>query len=144
MSYFLLPNIIDPIVSENLEIKISNNNTIIISKSLAKYLNSMKTQIDNYINDWDLYKKYTNTYEYIHSQMPNGKTCVSKYKPLSRSYYKMIEIIDIFKLLEKQKDTIQSFHIAEGPGGFIEALVTKRNNKNDKYTGMGSKQCFIS
>ena len=130
MSYFLLPNIIDPIVSENLDLKISNNNTIIISKSLAKYLNSMKTQIDNYTTDWDLYKKYTNTYEYIHTCIPFAKLPVCKLKPLSRSFYKLIEILNLFNI-EFPKRPMTSFHLAEGPGGFIEAFINYRE-LNDK------------
>ena len=31
---------------------------------------------------------------------------------------------------------INSFHLAEGPGGFIEALANIRKNKNDNYIGM--------
>ena len=29
-------------------------------------------------------------------------------------------------------NTVRSLHLAEGPGGFIEALVNKRKNKLDK------------
>lgn len=134
MIYFLLPNVNNDIINK---IKIIKNDDIsCISYSLSNYLNDIKRKIDNYENDWDGFKKYTNPFEYINTVITKKNICISKLKPLSRSYYKMIEIIDIFKLLEKQKDTIQSFHIAEGPGGFIEALVTKRDNKNDKYTGI--------
>jgi len=28
------------------------------------------------------------------------------------------------------------FHLAEGPGGFIEAIANIRKNPNDKYIGM--------
>ena len=101
MSYFLLPNIINPLLINYLEVKTQTNN-IIISKSLAKYLNSMKGQIDNYINEWDLYKKYTNTYEYIHTAIPFSKLSVCKLKPLSRSFFKMIEIIDTFNFLNEK------------------------------------------
>ena len=31
---------------------------------------------------------------------------------------------------------MSSFHLCEGPGGFIEALVNLRNNKDDTYHGM--------
>ena len=31
---------------------------------------------------------------------------------------------------------MKSFHLAEGPGGFIEATTYLRNNTNDKYYGM--------
>ena len=48
----------------------------------------------------------------------------------------MIELVDMFDLLENVSENMKSFHIAEGPGGFIEALVMKRNNINDRYVGM--------
>ena len=55
-------------------------------------------------------------------------------KPLSRSYFKMIEmmhVLQFFELLPKQTPKIRSAHVAEGPGGFIQALVElcSRNNK---------------
>jgi hypothetical protein len=31
---------------------------------------------------------------------------------------------------------IHSFHLAEGPGGFIEALANTRNNAHDVYVGI--------
>jgi 23S rRNA U2552 (ribose-2'-O)-methylase RlmE/FtsJ len=34
------------------------------------------------------------------------------------------------------QSTFKSFHLAEGPGGFIEAVAHTRKNKNDKYYGM--------
>ena len=33
-------------------------------------------------------------------------------------------------------DGIQSFHLAEGPGGFIEAMIYMRNNRSDLHYGM--------
>lgn len=135
MIYFLLPNVYYKIY-ENLDCITSINEiTPIISHSLSNYLYSMKFKIDTYENEWDNYKKYTNPYEYINT-IPPGKTkCISKYKPLSRSYYKMIEIIYSFDLIKHEKP-IETFHLAEGPGGFIEAVVNIRNNMNDKYTGI--------
>lgn len=51
----------------------------------------------------------------------------------------MIEIMNFFHIIESlqlKSSNLQSFHLAEGPGGFIEALVNLRNNKQDTYTGM--------
>jgi 23S rRNA U2552 (ribose-2'-O)-methylase RlmE/FtsJ len=127
--------------------------TEIVSFSLSRYLFEIKNKITPRDKDWDVYKKYTNTYEYIHSLVPYKKKSVSKYKPLSRSYFKMIEIINTFNLVpnssimqnkyfnvkpptEKQTPPIKTFHLAEGPGGFIEAVVNMRNNPNDMYFGM--------
>ena len=55
--------------------------------------------------------------------------------PLSRSFYKMIEIIHTFDIGKTEKP-MNFFHLAEGPGGFIEAFVKERNNSFDKYVGM--------
>lgn len=106
-----------------------------LSSTLAHYLYDIKEQIQDHISEWDLYKKYTNTYEYIHSSVPAKKKSVAKYKPLSRSYFKMIELIELLHL-DLADRVIRSFHLAEGPGGFIEALAHIRNCKEDRYYGM--------
>lgn len=110
---------------------------IAINKTLHKYLNIIKTQIDLCQFDWDKYKKYTNPFEYIDSIIPNTKQSISNLKPLSRSFYKMIEICKMMHLLEDLPPVMcKTFHLAEGPGGFIEALVKMRNDPQDTYYGM--------
>ena len=47
----------------------------------------------------------------------------------------MIEIINTFDI-GTQKQGLDFFHLAEGPGGFIEAFVKTRKNKDDNYVGM--------
>jgi len=47
----------------------------------------------------------------------------------------MIEIVNTFHLKYDSKP-IRTFHLAEGPGGFIEAIVRLRNNSADTYIGM--------
>lgn len=139
MSYFLLP-----CVSQNSNlnkyIKITEsskeNISPAINKTLANYLSNIKTEIDNRQDDWDRFKKYTNPYEYIHTQISNTKMSVCKTKPLSRSYFKMIEICGLFDLIEALPATCNSFHLAEGPGGFIEALAHLRKNRADNYIGI--------
>ena len=42
-------------------------------KNSQVYLSNLKKEIEKYPNSWDIYKKYTNTYEYIHSQIPSKK-----------------------------------------------------------------------
>ena len=138
MSYFLLPQINKIINTEEIEVKINERyiNEKVISKTLGNYLEVMKKQIDNYGQNWDIYKKYTNVYEYIHTIIPLSKQSISKLKPLSRSFYKLLEIYNLLHLLEDGKSAIESFHFAEGPGGFIEAIEYLRENDNDKYYGM--------
>jgi 23S rRNA U2552 (ribose-2'-O)-methylase RlmE/FtsJ len=110
----------------------------VISNSLSYYLCDIKKKINSRDQEWDSVKRYTNPYEYIHTVIPGKKKSIAKKKPLSRSYFKMIELIYFFKILDKvnNDDTITTFHLAEGPGGFIEAILDARNNKNDKYYGM--------
>jgi len=99
-----------------------------ISNSLSYYLSDIKMKINDCEKEWDIFKKHTNPYEYIHTMIPNKKKYISKCKPLSRSYFKMIEIVHTFRLNDIF-DNIKSFHLAEGPGGFIEALVQQRQNR---------------
>lgn len=137
MCYYLLPHISKKLIPSDVELKLSEDYQNNISKTSFVYLSKLKKEIEKHMHKWDNYKKFTNTYEYIHTQVPGCKFSVSKYKPLSRSYFKLIEIINIFGLLDNIKYTkIQSFHLCEGPGGFIEAMVSMRNNPEDKYYGM--------
>ena len=150
MLYILLPTVNNSIIS-NLECVTTDANPLpTISNSLSFYLYEIKNKIDEYGGDWDEFRKYTNPYEYINSIVPNKSKCVSKYKPLSRSYFKMLEIMTSFDLYIANNGSvfesrnaklrnavpISSFHLAEGPGGFIEALVNTRRNPSDKYIGM--------
>ena len=49
----------------------------------------------------------------------------------------MIEIYNLFKFGDLyKKKSINTFHLAEGPGGFIEAFVFLRKNILDTYRGM--------
>lgn len=137
MSYALLPKI--NIDNDDFKFLInydtSNVNTNNISKSLKFNLNNLKLQINNYNKLWDKYKKCTNPYEYIHTPIPGKNFSICKYIPISRAFYKMIEIINNFNFLN-DNNNIKSFHLAEGPGGFIEAFSYYRNNPNDLYYGI--------
>lgn len=135
MSYFLLPQ--NNNIVNDINITHNKQNNLSISVTLNNYLNNVKKQIDENNDNWDFIKKYTNPYEFIHTIIPGNKTSVSKLKPLSRSFYKMIEISNILNIFDNYKHTnINTFHLAEGPGGFIEATTYMRNNENDTYQGM--------
>lgn len=140
MSYYFFPYIItnydihELLCYEDREI---TDIDCVINVSLNTYINQAKTMIDNRQTEWTIYKKYTNQYEYIHTPVPNTKYSVCKLNPLSRSFYKMIEICRTLKLLDYYPtNNFVSFHFAEGPGGFIEAIKYLRDNLNDKYYGM--------
>lgn len=138
MIYFALPSS-NIETYKNIEYKSIYKNEsqeVNYSNSISRYLGEIKEKISFCEKDWDIYKKYTNPFEYIHSIIPQKKRSVSKLKPLSRSFYKMIELTNTFKLVSQTCAPIKTFHLAEGPGGFIEAVVNLRKNANDTYYGM--------
>jgi len=132
MTFFLLPRVYI-FLYKHIEYKEKTDNTN-FSPSLTNYLYSIKEKISAKEKQWDYYKKHTNPYEYIDTIVPMKKKSVSKYKPLSRSFFKMIEIIHTFHIY--YKEPIQTFHLAEGPGGFIEAISYLRKCDKDSYIGM--------
>lgn len=135
MTFFLLPKTNNHIYEKiKYSVLSETENPVFISNSLSYYLSDIKCRINSREKMWDVYKKYTNPYEYIHTPVPVKRKSVSKYKPISRSYFKMIELLHLFDI--KFEGPIRSFHLAEGPGGFIEALATLRKCKEDQYIGM--------
>lgn len=136
MTYYTLPLVSCSINSNNLKIKFDHDNKYWLNKTLAKYLNKIKEQINKHSDDWDSIKKHTNPFEYIHTCYPNSKHPISKLKPLSRAFFKFVEIANIFDIFETYSRPIKSFHLAEGPGGFIEAIQLMRMNNEDTYYGM--------
>ena len=135
MSYYLLPKTPIQILKSINYTSQDNPPTCVLSDSLSYYLYKIKEKIEVNEREWDIHKKYTNPYEYIHSNVPSKKKSIAKILPLSRSFFKMIEIIHTFDI-GKQKTPLNFFHLAEGPGGFIEAFVKTRKNKLDKYYGI--------
>ena len=95
---------------------------------ITAYKNKINT--DPYHSVWDQYKKFSNRFELVH--MPNNKKknhdSVAFYIPLSRSFFKLWEIILDFDLLPKDS-AVTTGHIAEGPGGFMEAWVRARERQ---------------
>ena len=103
--------------------------------SLNHYLTEIKEKISECGEEWNTHKKYTNPYEYIYTN--SFKTSICKYKPISRAYFKMIEILNTFNFPSfDSPKPLQMFALAEGPGGFIEAVLNQRSNPADKYYGM--------
>ena len=98
MTYYLLPKT-NHIIHQHLDCISSNHSPQPqISFSLARYLYEIKEKLCEKQHDWDIYKKYTNPYEYVHGIVPQKKKSISKYKPLSRSYFKMIELLHTFNI----------------------------------------------
>jgi len=135
MIYILLPKMTGNYLNK-LKISSSPQNPLpYMSYSFNHYLTEIKDKIEELGDDWNTFKKYTNPYEYIHTN--SYRTSVCKYKPISRAYFKMVEIINMFNFQILQTHApIQMFALAEGPGGFIEAVLNYRNNEDDRYFGI--------
>jgi hypothetical protein len=86
---------------------------------------TLKNEIDRIapINTWDDAKKITNPYEFVFlSLQKRMHRSIAATQPLSRSYFKMIELWDVLELPRRPLNTA---HTAEGPGGFIEATLAR-------------------
>jgi cap2 methyltransferase len=97
--------------------------------NIPKELSEKKNEINVYEEEhkWELAKKLANPYEmvYTHEEKFPCQN-ISLLKPLSRSYFKLIEMLKIsnfFKELPKEIQHLRSAHVAEGPGGFIQAFI---------------------
>jgi 23S rRNA U2552 (ribose-2'-O)-methylase RlmE/FtsJ len=138
MTYYQLASVCSPLLPEHINVTFSEDNEKnFLSLSLARYLDDVKHLITEHADDWDNAKKMTNPYEYIHTVIPHGKHPISKLKPLSRAFYKMVEICNTLDILPScVLKSINTFHLAEGPGGFIEAMTYLRHDIEDSYHGM--------
>jgi FtsJ-like methyltransferase len=93
------------------------------SRALQQLKNEIRTE-----DRWDDFKKITNPYEYVFLSW-NRRTSrsVALRQPLSRSYFKMVEIWESLNFkhalapLVGAAGGLKTAHAAEGPGGFIEA-----------------------
>ena len=90
-------------------------------------LTALKNEIDRVapVSYWDDAKKITNPYEYIFLSLQRRMPwSIAAIQPLSRSYFKMIELWDLLDLSANS-----SAHSAEGPGGFLEAIQVRAGTK---------------
>ena len=112
-------------------------NIIIFDKHYQE-LTKTKDHIDNdeIQSNWERVKKIGNPYELIFTMnidKKNNSICILS--PLSRSFFKLIEILNEFNLISDRKIPVNVGCFAEGPGGFIESIFYKRRNKRDKIYG---------
>jgi 23S rRNA U2552 (ribose-2'-O)-methylase RlmE/FtsJ len=108
----------------------------------SRALQQSKNEINLFYQEgkWDDYKKITNPYEYIFlSWNRRSSRSVTTRQPLSRSYFKMIELWNALNLSEHLSGLVErdgglyTAHSAEGPGGFIEACGVMAERKNWEY-----------
>ena len=95
-------------------------------------LSDEKSKIDQYKDEWDKVKKCINIFEYIYFSQNKNKN-ISDIIPISRSFFKLIEISKDLDIINKPD--INCFCIAEAPGGFIQSLLDKKEvNKINAVT----------
>ena len=100
------------------------------SEQMALHL--LRKRINDYeretgTSEWEYYKKIVNPYELVYTQKKyqNFPESVCLLHPLSRSYFKMIEILGITEFFKpmKPQQKVRSAHVCEGPGGFIQGFL---------------------
>ena len=130
-------------INQLIELQTISKNNIIIFKKFNDLISNKKKEIDNenIQKYWDKMKKIGNPYELIYTSYNKKRKndSISLYSPISRSYFKLWEIYYSFQLFDNQKNNINFVHLAEGPGGFMEASMNycKLNKiKNCTYWGI--------
>lgn len=151
MTFYLKIN--DNIVTNNInninlyKIKTENN---LLFKQYHNYVKGEKEKIDSLENTdiWDKMKKIGNPYELIYTTYNKKRKndSISLYTPISRSYFKMWEIFYNFNLFKyfNENDIYYFSHLAEGPGGFMEASYNYRKLmfEKNKYNVIDEYYCI--
>lgn len=81
--------------------------------------------------NWEYYKKAVNPYEWVYSQKKYAcfPDSVCPIRPLSRSYFKMVEILSLSGFFDGLPSLFRTAHVCEGPGGFIEAIYDEARKR---------------
>lgn len=111
--------------TDKFKIEPSDNTDSVLLSGTPETLSSLKDTIAQLDEEkWDYYKKITNPYELIftaNSTIPIPAS-VCTLRPLSRSYFKMVEILGTFDIYGHLPKYIRTGHVCEGPGGFIQSI----------------------
>jgi 23S rRNA U2552 (ribose-2'-O)-methylase RlmE/FtsJ len=128
------------------EFDLKSINQIIIFKKYHEIISNKKKEIDDVevVKYWDKMKKIGNPFELIYTSYNKKRKndSISLYSPISRSYFKLWEIFYNFNIFQYAGKRCNCSHLAEGPGGFMEASINYLNNlrkKNCHYWGLTLK-----
>jgi len=89
--------------------------------------------------EWEIRKKITNPYEAIFSSTDDTSfPCIAIAQPLSRSYFKMVEMLQFIQFWTKDIHSSEfvSAHVCEGPGGFIQCLLQQAKQRRVNVKGI--------
>jgi len=100
------------LIITNINLKIDYKNLLLISddkienyiifKKNSNEIIELKNKLSIIKVEWDNVKKITNPYELIHiTNIKKYNNSIALKEPVSRSYFKMIEILNKYKLLKK-------------------------------------------
>lgn len=118
-TYFIVP----PVNNINIKIIKGDRTRLLEKLGYDPILNITKNKISNIsYSKWSRLRKSFNDLEF-----PLDSTKIPK--PISRAYFKLLELMGDHQLV----DTCNSLHLAEAPGGFIEATryLKKKNGIQD-------------
>lgn len=79
--------------------------------------------------------RLTNPFELVNTG--KGRHSVIRIDTINRAYFKMVELLNNFNLISTKSLTYAA--LAEGPGGFIQAVVDYRKNDSDIIWGITIK-----
>lgn len=147
---YKLNKIDSDIFDHNPDIKVSTNiDYPKMSLGFNWYLHKLKTSFGQYDAKFDGKKKVYRVMNQFETNIDNFNDSISgkaalyfdtKNKPeiLSRAFYKLWEILMMYDLIDINEKNFISSHLAEGPGGFIQATMFFRDmfsnhSKHDKY-----------
>lgn len=99
---------------------ILHNHLVVFKNKITRHHKSKK---------WDRYKKLTNEYELVFTTS-QGFPSIATHNPISRSYFKLWEILHDLGLCTT-KTGMKAAFLADAPGGFAEAFVNYRHTKDD-------------
>lgn len=147
MSYFYLPknnnNFLFDLQSCNIKIRGNDDkyrlNSMNFYKSLLNTIQYKNTEFDNLTKEIEPYKHIFNTVNTMNTNI----LYVSKYISLHESFFVMIELNQLLKIMQDYvlQPSINTFHLSKCQTGIIESLIyTRLNNKNDCHYGIYSEE----
>ena len=132
-----LETVIHTDLGPTVSIKSETDNPVFDTEHHAQLM-TLKSEIDlvQPVQTWDTAKKITNPYEYIFlSLQKRTHRSIAAIIPLSRSYFKMVEMWELLQFALPPGDLMTS-HSAEGPGGFLEAILDRIRPKHARMVAM--------